>query len=536
MSDKADNCPRRGCGRYVAKGVQCDVCCGWYHECCTGLSAEQYATLSEPSHGFRCMMCITEAHPEIHSSPNHLPPSTPPSTSSAPLMITAPDPTPTPKPPTLTKILNLLEANKTSVTDLTDGIASLTQRMASIEHVFESLPVVRAADDVNKLTSHIIEAAASSQADSVKRAKNLIVRGLPFTHNDCEDTANQLLAYLLPTHPHLRITAAAWFFRKEPCTTRPLRITLATAAQRTAILQSRQIITRCIPGVTIHPDLPISKRWVSKVQPHPSATLSLSPIHIRPSILSAPDPASSHHSSTGTLSPPETRQSATEELVHPSTSAPIDVCSKSLTNETSPIRSPDSRAETSTTLTVTGTTPNREIRAPSFSEVLNSARGWTPQSQRSASTNLNSFNLTSTLTAQPASSLEHQPLLRKVISMAPGTSASKSQQLSTVPKNGENSHTGRRPRHKIGKERVSPSHRPIPIPPPLMSIPTRFTPIHQPSPLFPQAYLPFPHLQSYYHFINPPYPSFQTTAYPYHPTITQPMYPHPALASRVHGI
>jgi hypothetical protein len=71
-------------------------------------------------------------------------------------------------------------------------------------------------------------------------------------------TAVNLLSPLSGIHPHLRITRAGWFFRKDPTVPRPLLVTFGSAAERNVILQSCHLLTR--NGISKRPDLPISKR------------------------------------------------------------------------------------------------------------------------------------------------------------------------------------------------------------------------------------------------------------------------------------
>jgi hypothetical protein len=277
---RSGNYGRRGCGRLVANGMQCCACEFWFHENCTGLSESQYASLSLSNSEFRCMACITNS---TASAP-------PTSNTDIPVLQTPIEPltdsstgnnNDVASPSQLQSQLNGLssilhsilehvERNGRSVTDMSDGIAALTYRILRLEELCSTLPLARASKEAEKMSQHMIEEAASANADAAARAKNILVRGLQFSLNDPVQTATTLLSPVLAVFPHIKVATASWFFRKDQTAARPLLITFATGAQRTAVLQAKHLITNCFQGVFIHPDRPISKRPIKKA-PLPNA-------------------------------------------------------------------------------------------------------------------------------------------------------------------------------------------------------------------------------------------------------------------------
>jgi hypothetical protein len=266
-----DHCGRRGCGKYVANGIQCSHCDTWFHENCTGLSPTQYTSLSVPDNEFRCMVCITAICPSVHTLvPTH-----------PTLVLSSPEPTPiisepikVTSPPEIDRsavnldvihsilrsILDQVERHGRSATDLSDGVAALNCRILHLEEICKALPLSRAATEAEAISKHMVEKAAAANADAASRARNILVRGLPYTLDNPTQTARNLLAPALLVFPQLEVKSASWFFRRNPSSPRPLLITLATAAQRTAVLQSKSLITDRNEGVQLHADRPFSKR------------------------------------------------------------------------------------------------------------------------------------------------------------------------------------------------------------------------------------------------------------------------------------
>lgn len=160
------------------------------------------------------------------------------------------------------------------INNLEDGIASLTNRALRIEDLCLSQPLSQATAKADHLSKSLIETAAQKTADAAARARNVLVRGLSYSTGDPVTTANNLIAPLWAIHPHIRVTSAAWFFRKNPLVQRPLLITFATAAQRAAVLHAKRLITDQSP-IQITPDRPVSLRTLKDPRHAPSLCVPL---------------------------------------------------------------------------------------------------------------------------------------------------------------------------------------------------------------------------------------------------------------------
>ena len=203
MPVTAEKCRRWGCHRTVDEGVQCGQCHSWYHPKCSGLSIAQYDEIHKPEREFKCMICITNFHPDLHntSQPSH-----------APNIQTGP-PTP-PKPPisstsTVEVIDDRLSSSKSTLQCLAGGITSLNARVSELDSSIRKSPLSQAGAKVLQLSRHEIENAAAAQADADTRAKKLLLRGLPFTHENPIDIASRILSPLSAIHPQLKITSAS---------------------------------------------------------------------------------------------------------------------------------------------------------------------------------------------------------------------------------------------------------------------------------------------------------------------------------------
>jgi hypothetical protein len=289
-----DRCGRRGFRRAVVNGMLCCSCSSWFHETCTGLSDSQYLLLSASDREFRCMACITHTLPSVHThaSPFSQIDDNSPASQSLGLIVPA-DTTPhdhtgaipitNPPAPfdginnSLKLLLEQVERHGKSIADLADGVASLTYRIYKMEDLCNALPLSHAATKADELTSNMIETAAAARADASARAKNIMVRGLPYSPGDAVSIANALIAPILPFFSNIIVTSANWFFRKDPKAARPLLISFATAAQRTTVLQARRLISECFRGVQIYPDRPLSLRLGNRAQLPPAAQLNLTP-------------------------------------------------------------------------------------------------------------------------------------------------------------------------------------------------------------------------------------------------------------------
>jgi hypothetical protein len=280
----SDCCGRRGCGKSVVNGMQCHECSRWFHESCTGLSEVQYTVLSNIDRDFRCMMCLTDTALSIHQpAPQvEVTQESPSPTVTANHLVdveTNTDPTP---PDSITNSLLLLsdqmERHSRSVADLTDGVASLAQRLLAMEDVCNALPLSRAATEADKLSKRMIEAAAESKADAILRSKRVLVCGLLFSLDDPVDTAKALILPIFHLHPHIKVSSASWFFRKYPVSTRPLLISFGSSEQRTVVLQAKHIIASFHKGVQIYADRPVSLRSPLKSPLPSSARIAITPI------------------------------------------------------------------------------------------------------------------------------------------------------------------------------------------------------------------------------------------------------------------
>ena len=263
-------CRRWGCNRKLSNGVQCGECQFRYHSKCTGLSAAQYEAACRPDYEFKCMVCITNSQSAMLSDLElTLPASADNIETISPSNTTSPKPLQPEYAQTTSKIAASIETIKAAISSLADGMASLTSRIVELESSIRTSPLHQSATKALQLSQNAIESAAASQADLAKRAKNILIRGIPFSSQNPMETAERILSPLSRVHPHLKVTSASWFFRRDPVSLRPLLVTLSNAGQRSAVLQSRPLITSSFPGVTVHPDLPVSKRTIRKTAlPH----------------------------------------------------------------------------------------------------------------------------------------------------------------------------------------------------------------------------------------------------------------------------
>jgi hypothetical protein len=236
------------------------------------------------------MICITNINPSVHEA------ATPPTEESD----ASPPPTDKSLPPvvavrpnidaasntdqsfldinnSLLLILKQVERHNRSVTDLTDGVANLAQRLLKMEEVCNALPLSRAATEADKLSKHMVEAAAEAMAESMTRAKRILIRGLPYSAYDPVGTAQAVIVPILPIHPYVRVTSASWFFRKNPVATRPLLVTFATAEQRTVVLQAKNLITDSFKALQIHADRPPALRSPQTFPLPSAARVNLTP-------------------------------------------------------------------------------------------------------------------------------------------------------------------------------------------------------------------------------------------------------------------
>jgi hypothetical protein len=102
-----------------------------------------------------------------------------------------------------------------SVTDLSDGVAALSYRILHLEDICRALPLSRAAADAEAISKRMVEEAAATNADAALRAKNILVRGLPYTLENPIKIANSLLTPAMLVFPHLKVESASWFFRRN---------------------------------------------------------------------------------------------------------------------------------------------------------------------------------------------------------------------------------------------------------------------------------------------------------------------------------
>jgi hypothetical protein len=280
----SNQCARRGCGRNVVNGMQCDCCSGWFHETCTGLSALQYKFYSAPSRHFCCMACLSDRLPSVHAAHSSKPFDSETQCSSQDAPDNAPGTSGTSGVPEIpfypTELKDLedrisqqslaLKTIKQALRDLADTSACLALQLSRIESMCAtSLPLAKAADETLKLSRHLIEEAAYKKADSDSRACNVLLRGLKFS-GDAFNTANEVLSFLSAVHPHLKVVKASWFFHKSHEAIRPLLITLETPAQRNAVLQSRRLLHDSFPNLSISPDLPVHLRGKNLENPVPT--------------------------------------------------------------------------------------------------------------------------------------------------------------------------------------------------------------------------------------------------------------------------
>ena len=281
-------CHRWGCHRHVASGMQCDLCQSWYHPKCTGLTEAQYESARLPDGVFKCMICL--------SAP-HLPLSTPNTQQANPLLDTLQSP-PTPDSPgqlqlpSSSDLANGLKTIQRALSDLADGIASLTSRIENLESSIRKSPLHEAGTTVHRLSQKAIEDVAVAQTDAATRSKRILIRGLKFSNENPVISAKRILEPLSSVHPHLKITSASWFFRRDPTVLRPILVAFSHPGKRSAVLQSRAIISSKFPGVTVHPDLPVAKRK-PKTTPLPQAMsvpLSLTP-NVTPTCTAPPSPS-----------------------------------------------------------------------------------------------------------------------------------------------------------------------------------------------------------------------------------------------------
>ena len=264
----------KDCGKSVGTkdhALQCDKCDGWLHAKCAGIPSDLYLLLrkhSVPRLKLFCQKCdqTNQCVPCNLSNSD--------SDDSAANITCVP---PISSPPNVEVKDDKLTLITSTLQCLTDGIASLNARVSELDSSIRKSPMSQAGTKVLQLSRHEIENAAAAQADADIRAKRLLIRGLPFTQENTIDVASRILAPLSVIHPHLKITSASWFFRRDPSVSRPLLVSLANAGQRSAVIQSRSIISSTFPGVSAHPDLPVSKRCSKKGTLPPSVTIPIAP-------------------------------------------------------------------------------------------------------------------------------------------------------------------------------------------------------------------------------------------------------------------
>ena len=326
MTVTMDICRRWGCNRKLSNGVKCGECQFWYHSKCTGLSAEQHEAACRPDYEFKCMVCITDSQSaRLSDSELTLPASTDNIETISPCNTISPKPLQSEYTQITSKIAASIETIKAAISSLSDGMASLTSRIEELESSIRTSPLHQSAAETLQLSQKAIESAAASQADLAKRAKNILIRGIPFSSENPVETARRILSPLSRVHPHLRVISASWFFRRDQVSPRPLLVTLSNAGQRSAVLQSRPLITSSFPGITVHPDLPVSKRTIKKTALPPTLEIPLTTQthktfpeppnqennHLQESTPTVCSTPSSIYSSPITLSPSKTSLEAT---------------------------------------------------------------------------------------------------------------------------------------------------------------------------------------------------------------------------------
>ena len=190
-----DICRRWGCNRKLSNGVKCGECHFWYHSKCTGLSAAQHEAACRPDYEFKCMVCITDSQSaRLSDLESTLPASTDNIETISPCNTISPKPLQPEYTQMTSKIAASIETIKAAISSLSDGLASLTSRIEELESSIRTSPLHQSAAKTLQLSQNVIENAAAAQADSTKRAKNLLIRGIPFSSENPVEIAKRILS------------------------------------------------------------------------------------------------------------------------------------------------------------------------------------------------------------------------------------------------------------------------------------------------------------------------------------------------------
>ena len=195
-------CGRRGCGKPVKTGMQCESCTNWFHTLCTGLSIKQYVTLENSDTAYTCLACRVDASldtPKPVKNTSHEDKST--------------DVQPWYNEEAMSLKLDrleslLLKCHATSQAKL-DDISTELIKMKTL------LPTHMAAKECVALSNQAVLKAASELKDSIASDTRAIIWGRFHHELDPTEEARKTLQLIWPDMPKFRVVAE--WLRSKGC-------------------------------------------------------------------------------------------------------------------------------------------------------------------------------------------------------------------------------------------------------------------------------------------------------------------------------
>lgn len=240
-------CGRRGCGKPVKTGMQCESCTKWFHTLCTGLSVKQYVLLENSDAAYICLACRVDASlktPKVDNNTLSADKST--------------DTQPWNNEEALSLKLDrleslLLKCHATSQAQLDDISAEIAKMKAF-------LPTQMMAKECLVLSNQAVLKAASDLKDSIARDNRAIIWGHFNPEVDPSEEASKTLEALWPNRPKF-VVVAEWLRSKGDQGVKGLLLHLPSPLLVNTVVNLRLDAQRKLPNITnITKDRPLNHR------------------------------------------------------------------------------------------------------------------------------------------------------------------------------------------------------------------------------------------------------------------------------------